>query len=181
MGRMPVAQRGEQESDSLGIYMRGLNDLGDYSPEQQNRLCRCFDVASDELRRVVCSMGFIASEYLHSISAILENGSEAADVFVISALRCMGSTKAEQFKVMAQWQQEISEKYHALKDAFAAGKECSVLREELVEILQRYRLTLQRVYELIDVGRNYLRMISPGFESTAFSKTITCAALWALA
>ena len=59
MGKIPETARVEREMDSLGVYMRGLNELGEYSAEQQNRLCRSFQQISDELREAVCELGFV--------------------------------------------------------------------------------------------------------------------------
>ena len=165
MGKMPDAQRDDQNSDSLDIYMRGLNDLGDYSPEQQTVLCRNFEQASDDLRCQVCRLGFTAAEYLRSIANILENGGEAADVFLISSLRSMGESKAEQFAVLRSYQQEIQEKYTAFTAAFAEhSPKTEKLHDELTAILMRYRLSLQKVYEMVDAGRNYLRMLDMHFD-----------------
>ena len=162
---MPDAQRDDQNSDALDIYMRGLNDLGDYSPEQQTVLCRNFEQAADALRRQVCRLGFTAAEYLRSIANVLENGGEAADVFLISSLRSMGESKAEQFAVLRSYQQEIRDKYTAFTAAFAEQRaEADSLHDELTAILMRYRLTLQKVYEMVDAGRNYLRMLDMHFD-----------------
>ena len=165
MTKMPDTQRVDANTDSLDIYMRGLNELGDYSPEQQTLLCRNFECASDKLRRQVCRLGFTAPEYLRSIGAILENGGEAADVFLVSSLRSMGESKAEQFNVLRQYQQDIQTAYDAFVSAFTSGAPETALRhEELAGLLGRYRLTLQKIYELVDAGHNYLRMLDPHFE-----------------
>ena len=165
MGRMPDTQRDEANSDALDIYMRGLSGLGDYSPGQQAVLCRNFEAASDKLRTSVCRLGFTAPEYLRSISNILENGGEAADVFLVSALRSMGESKAEQFKALRLYQQELREKYFAFENAFNSNSpDTDKFHEEVVALLGRYRLTLQKVYELVDIGFNYLRMIDRHFE-----------------
>ena len=165
MGKMPDTQRDELNSDSLDSYMRGLNGMGDYSPEQQAVLCRNFEQAADDLRCQVCRLGFTAAEYLRSIVNILENGGEAADVFLISSLRSMGESKAEQFAVLRKYQQEIQEKYTAFSAAFAGhAPETEKLHDELAATLMRYRLSLQKVYEMVDAGRNYLRMLDMHFD-----------------
>ena len=166
MGKAPATSRGEQDKDinSLNVYMRGVNELGNFSSEQQNRLCQSFDECADELRRQVCSIGFTAEEYLRSIAGILDKGVDAADVFVVSALRKMGSGPAAQLKELRKYQQEISEKYTRWQQIFAAKGDCSQIKEEMVELLMRNRLSLQRIYELLDVGAGYIRMISPDFE-----------------
>ena len=87
----PDTQRIEHDVDALDIYMRGVSGLGEYSAEQQSRLCQTFESCSDEVRRKICAWGFTASEYLRSISGILNKGVDPADVFVVSALRNMGS------------------------------------------------------------------------------------------
>ena len=115
---MPDTQRTDANTDSLDIYMRGLNELGEYSPEQQTVLCRNFECASDKLRYQLCRLGLTAPEYLRSITNILENGGEAADVFLVSSLRSMGESKTEQFKVLRQYQQEIQAAYDDFAGAF---------------------------------------------------------------
>ena len=164
MDKAPETQRIEHDVDSLDIYMRGVNSLGEYSSEQQSRLCQTFEECSNEVRREICSWGFAAAEYLCSIAGILNKGVDPADVFTVSALRSMGSGPAAQFCELRKYQQEISEKYSAWQSAYAEGEDCSACREEMVELLMRYRLTLQRGYELIDIGRNYIRMLDPAFE-----------------
>ena len=166
MGKSPVTSKAEQvkDIDSLNVYMRGVNELGNFSSEQQNRLCQSFDECADELRRQVCSIGFTAEEYLRSIAGILDKGIDAADVFVVSALRKMGSGPAAQLKALRQYQQEISEKYTQWQKIFAENGDCSQIRSEMVELLMRNRLSLQRIYELLDVGAGYVRMLSPDFE-----------------
>lgn len=162
---MPDTQRDESNRDALDVYMRGLSGLGDYSPGQQNLLCRNFEIAADKLRTSVCRLGFTAPEYLRSINTILENGGEAADVFLVSALRSMGETKTEQFKTLRAYQQQLREKYSAFVEAFTSrAPEADKLHEELVLLLGRYRLTLQKIYELIDIGQNYLLMIDRNFK-----------------
>lgn len=165
MTKMPDTQRTDANTDSLDIYMRGLNELGEYSPEQQTVLCRNFESASDKLRYQLCRLGLTAPEYLRSITNILENGGEAADVFLVSSLRSMGESKTEQFKVLRQYQQEIQAAYDDFAGAFASGAgETASLREKLAGVLGRYRLTLQKVYELVDAALNYMRMLDKHFE-----------------
>ena len=160
----PDTQRIEHDVDALDIYMRGVSGLGEYSAEQQSRLCQTFESCSDEVRRKICVWGFTASEYLRSISGILNKGVDPADVFVVSALRNMGSGPAAQFRVLRDYYQEISAKYEELQRVFASGGDGSALREEMTELLMRHRLTLQRCYELIDIANDYLRMIDPDFQ-----------------
>lgn len=164
MGKAPNTRRSGQDIDALDTYMRGVQELGDYSPEHQTRLCRSFEEYSDNVRKKICSWGFTASEYLRSISGILDKGVDAADVFLVSALRQMGDSPAAQLRTLRGYYQEISAKHEALQQAFANNEECSVLRDELIGILMRYRLTLQRVYELIDVGAGFIRMLDENFE-----------------
>lgn len=165
MTNLPDSQRVDANTDPLDIYMRGLNELGDFSPEQQAVLCRNFELASDKLRQQVCRLGFAAPEYLRSIADILENGGEAGDVFLVSSLRSMGESKAEQFNTLRLYQQEIQEKYDVFSAAFLSGDPAAdTLRDALAGTLGRYRLTLQKVYELVDAGRDYLRMIDADFD-----------------
>lgn len=164
MGKTADIQHSEQDIDSLTTYMRGINELGDYSSEQQTRLCRSFEECSDSLRREVCSWGFTAMEYLRSISGILEKGVDAADIFLVSSLRSMGGSPAAQLRKLREYHQEISEKYETLQRAFTEKKDCTILRSELIEVLMRHRLTLQRIYELLEIGAGYIRMLDEDFE-----------------
>ena len=146
MGKIPETARGEREMDSLGVYMRGLNELGEYSAEQQNRLCRSFQQISDELREAVCELGFVPQEYLRFITAIQENGSETADIFLVSAIKELGRNRQEQLDSLQAWKADISDLYSRLQEAFDSGGDCDALRREMANVLKRYRLTLQHIY-----------------------------------
>ena len=164
MGTIPDTSRGEQDIDSLGVYMRGLNELGEYSAEQQGRLCRSFQEVSDRLREVICTFGFVPQEYLRIIDNILENGAEIADAFLVSSLKAMGDSRREQFGNLRVWRSEISDAIEQLNGEFVSGRDCSLVRVKLAEVMMRYKLTLQQIYILLDVGCNYLRMIDKTFE-----------------
>ena len=164
MGKIPETARGEREMDSLGVYMRGLNELGEYSAEQQNRLCRSFQQISDELREAVCELGFVPQEYLRFITAIQENGSETADIFLVSAIKELGRNRQEQLDSLQAWKADISDLYSRLQEAFDSGGDCDALRREMANVLKRYRLTLQHIYILLDVGCNYFRMLDKNFQ-----------------
>ena len=164
MGTIPDTSRSEQDIDSLGVYMRGLNELGDYSAEQQSRLCRSFQEVSDRLREVICTFGFVPREYLRIIDNILESGAEIADAFLVSSLKSMGETRGEQLRSLREWRGCISDVLAKLEQEFSTGGDCTLLRRELAEVMIRYKLTLQQIYILLDVGANYLRMIDKTFD-----------------
>ena len=154
----------DREIDSLNAYMRGINELGDYSTEQQSRLCHDFELASDRLRDKICVFGFTAAEYIRSIDSILERDTESADVFIVSSLRDMGKTRSEQFAFLRNFRQETSAALSELRECFFSGRECGEAREKLKRTLSRCRLTLQKVYELMDICGNYLRMLDKNFD-----------------
>ncbi|MBE6377820.1 MAG: sigma-70 family RNA polymerase sigma factor [Lentisphaerae bacterium] len=154
----------EGDSDALNSYLRQLGAIDVPTTLEQAELCRKYEEVSGGLRQAVCRFGFSAREIIFHIDKAAAGEGDLSELFLPSSFE-NGKVPLPGF--FSEWKEQIAAKLAQLENAFDAGSDCTVLRGELAELLQRYGIQTGVAEEFLNIICGYIRMLYPDFDWAA--------------
>lgn len=148
-----------EETDSLKIYYRHLNDSEPMPQEDEFAVWQKIEESRDEIRRLLYRFGFVFQEHIKILETCSEENMD--DVFRQSALppeiRNMNQT-AFLFSHARPWGEMIAGTYERLKGHFLAGNsdELRKEREKGIGLLMRYPMHSNLLREWYKVAQIFL-------------------------
>ncbi|MBQ9787628.1 MAG: sigma-70 family RNA polymerase sigma factor [Lentisphaeria bacterium] len=161
MGKKRVLPDGDGDSGALNSYLRQLGSIDVPTADAQQELCRRYEESSEELRQAVSRFGFTAREMVFHLDRASAGDADLSELFLPSSF---DGGKVPLPPFFASWKEEISLKADELEKSFAAGEDCSALRNELAQLLQRYSIQSGVAEEYLDIICGYIRMVLPDFD-----------------
>jgi RNA polymerase primary sigma factor len=145
------------EIDSLSKYMSDLNETELLSPQEELQLFKKYHQAMDEVWENLCSLGFVANEYLNLLEDISVEGINRH--FMIAGGHAGAYMRKEPLLlIFSKWKAEINKFYDALRQAdnsTACAAKTDEKRASLVSCLKKFRPQNSLLEEWVDAALEY--------------------------
>ena len=147
--RDPLSRyRGGEGPDSLRQYYRQLSASEPLSAEEEALLWREMDRVRGEIRDGLYRIGFVLPEHVKLFHGV--SPESLGDIFA-------AEKDSDLYPLLSGWSDEISKLYEQQKKAFSAGaeKELEACRDRASELLSRYPVSPDKLYEWFKVATMY--------------------------
>ena len=161
MSKKSTCSSGDGDSDALNSYLRRLGAIDVPTSLEQAELCRKYEENSCELRQAVCRFGFSAREIIFHIDKASAGEGDLSELFLPSSFE---NGKVPMPAFFSSWKEDISAKLSQLENAFNSREDCTVLRDELAELLQKYSIQTGVAEEFLNIICGYIRMLIQDFD-----------------
>lgn len=160
----PGGGQDQQDSGSLRLYYRQLNDSEPLSGEEERALWEEMERNRQSVRDILFQFAFILPEH---VKLYREASPESlGDVFSVASENS-GTGAAIPYEALPSvrippWIAEIEALYREMKKAYAAGAadRLAELRERCAPLLTRYPVRPEKLYEWFHVAKVFLRSLS---------------------
>ena len=152
-------RNGTDFSSSLDSYLNSIGKISQADPEIIQALVKTIDDLQRQIEEKLACFGFTALEFCRCLDECCNSGCSPEDYFLISSLR-QGNEAPPQnlIELLKQWQSEIRQAHKRLEKNFTAGKDCSELRQNMTELLGRFRPNGQMSNELYQTAAGYVEL-----------------------
>ena len=150
--------RGEG-TDSLRQYYRQLSASEPLSAEEESQLWREMDSARGDIRDGLYRIGFVLQEHVKLFHGV--SPESLGDIFA-------ADKDSDLYPSLSVWADEISKHFEKQRSAFLSGvrKELETCRNSASELLSRYPVSPDRLYEWFKVASMYRSSLNDPDAST---------------
>ncbi|MBR7105245.1 MAG: sigma-70 family RNA polymerase sigma factor [Lentisphaeria bacterium] len=148
---------------SLTRYLQQIGQLPLLQPEELLKLGMDIEEANEALRRCLRRFGFSALEYIRVLDDCQTGKDKPLDHLQPSSF-AGESDETLILEKLALWRQDIYKAYAKLAKAFSAQKEeaCACAREEMAQVMARYRITAHLLDEHAQIISDYVSLLETG-------------------
>ena len=146
-------------TSSLSSYLNSVGRISQADPVMLQTLAESVDELQLEIGKRLARFGFTALEYCRILEECSNSGSSPEDFFLSSSLRQGGTAlPLNLLEQLNDWKEEIRNAHALLEETFEKGLPCHEKRDDLLRIMEKFRINGVMARELYQTAAGYTEL-----------------------